>query len=225
MKKLQSVVFRVFFVCLLSIGSACAPTVIDYKGHKVFNPDYLFYLEASWRDTWQEPDEVMKTLDISERDVIADIGAGGGYFTERFSKKVGPFGLVYATDVQDVMLESLEKRARTKGLYNVEVVRGEFDAPMLPEKSCDLVFFSSVYKEIDNRINYMKKVRKILRPGGRVAIIEYRPEATEVGPPIEMRLSSEQVKQELASSGFTLKNEYDFLPREYFLVFVATDVY
>jgi len=222
-KNLQSVASCLFFACLFCIASGCAPTVIDYKGHKVFNPEYLFYLEASWRDTWQEPDEVLKTLQLSPRDVVADIGAGGGYFTERFSKKVGPHGLVYATDVQDIMLENLKKRARTKGLHNVEVVRGEFDDPMLPENSCDLVFFSSVYKEIDNRVDYMRKVRKLLKPGGRVAIIEYRPEATAVGPPIDMRLSSEQVKRELAGSGFTLENEYDFLPREYFLIFVASE--
>jgi len=220
MKRLQPVVFCVLFACLFGMGSACAPTVIDYKGHKVFNPDYLLYLESSWRDTWQEPDKVMKTLHIATRDVVADIGAGGGYFTERFSKKVGPFGLVYATDVQDVMLENLKKRARVNGLHNVKVVRGAFDDPMLPENSCDLVFFSSVYKEIDNRVDYMRKVRRILKPGGRVAIIEYRPGATVVGPPLEMRLSSEQVKGELAASGFTLGKEYDFLPREYFLIFV-----
>ena len=219
-KRLQSVVFCVLFACLLCMGPACAPTVIDYKGHKVFNPDYLFYLESSWRDTWQEPDQVMKTLHISPRDVVADIGAGGGYFTERFSKTVGPFGLVYATDVQDVMLENLKKRARAEGLHNVKVVRGAFDDPMLPENSCDLVFFSSVYKEIDNRVEYMRKVRRVLKSGGRVAIIEYRPEATVVGPPLEMRLSSEQVKGELTASGFTLGKEYDFLPREYFLIFV-----
>ena len=225
MKRLQPVVFCVFFACLFGMGPACAPTVIDYKGHKVFNPDYLFYLESSWRDAWQEPDKVMKALQLSPMDVVADIGAGGGYFTERFSKTVGPFGLVYATDVQDVMLENLKKRASVNGLHNVKVVRGAFDDPMLPENSCDLVFFSSVYKEIDNRVDYMRKVRRVLKPGGRVAIIEYRPEATVVGPPLKMRLSSEQVKGELAASGFTLGEEYDFLPREYFLIFLKADAY
>ena len=225
MKNLQSVVFCVLLACLFCTGPACAPTVIDYKGHMVFNPDYLWYLESPSRDTWQKPDQVIKTLHISPRDVVADIGAGGGYFTERFSKTVGPFGLVYATDVQDVMLEDLKKRANARGLHNVKVVRGAFDNPMLPENSCDLVFFSSVYKEIDNRVDYMRKVRRVLKPGGRVAIIEYRPGATVVGPPPEMRLSSEQVKGELAASGFTLGKEYDFLPREYFLIFVKADVY
>ena len=175
MKNLQSVVFCVLLACLFCTGPACAPTVIDYKGHMVFNPDYLWYLESPSRDTWQKPDQVIKTLHISPRDVVADIGAGGGYFTERFSKTVGPFGLVYATDVQDVMLEDLKKRANARGLHNVKVVRGAFDNPMLPENSCDLVFFSSVYKEIDNRVDYMRKVRRVLKPGGRVAIIEYDP--------------------------------------------------
>ncbi len=222
MKNLQSFVFCVLLAGLFCTGPACAPTVIDYKGHMVFNPDYLWYLESPSRDTWQKPDQVIKTLHLSPRDVVADIGAGGGYFTERFSKTVGPFGLVYATDVQDVMLEDLKKRANARGLHNVEVVRGAFDNPMLPENSCDLVFFSSVYKEIENRVDYMRKVRRVLKPGGRVAIIEYRPGATVVGPPPEMRLSSERVKGELAASGFTLGKEHDFLPREYFLIFFKT---
>ncbi len=203
------------------VGPACMSTMVDYKGHRVFNPHYLFYLETRWRDTWQKPDKVLDALDISKTDVIADIGAGGGYFTERFSIYLGASGRVYATDVQDAMLKRLNKRVKERGLHNVEVVRGKFDDPMLPQASCDLVFFSSVYKEIDNRISYMKKIRKILKPGGRVAIIEYRPDTRTLGPPMDIRLSPEQVIDELAAAGFTLIKRYDFLPREYFLIFGA----
>lgn len=206
--------------CLVYACSACLQTTVDYQGRKVFNPDYLFYLESGWRDDWQRPDEVMKALEISKTDVIADIGAGGGYFTERFSKYLGPSGRVYATDIQDVMIEKLRERVKNQGLDNVEVVRGGLDEPKLSASCCDLVFFSSVYKEIEGRIGYMKKVRKILKPGGRVAIIEYRPNAAAIGPPKEMRLSPEKVIKELAAAGFTLVRRHNFLPREYFLIFV-----
>ena len=115
------------------------------------------------------------------------------------------------------------RSASSLGLPNVEVIRGEFDDPMLPEASCDLVFFSSVYKEIDGRIDYMKKIKTALKPGGRVAIIEFLPGLMTPGPPMEMRLQPEQVIQELSAAGFTLVKSYDFLPREYFLIFALKD--
>jgi ubiquinone/menaquinone biosynthesis C-methylase UbiE len=203
--------------------TACGPTTINYQGHRIFNPDYLWYLESEKRDKWQKPEEVLKALEISTSAVIADIGAGGGYFAEKFSKYLDPSGYVYATDVQDVMIEKLQQRVAQRGLINVEVIRGEFDDPMLPDACCDLVFFSSVYKEINGRTDYMKKIKKALKPGGRVAIIEFRPDNLTAGPPLDMRLYPEQVIQELSPAGFTLVKSYDFLPKEYFLIFKPTE--
>lgn len=206
-------------VCLLMAVAGCAPTMIDVEGHKVFNPDYLFYLESGFRDRWQKPEEVIDALALSKYDVIADIGAGGGYFTEKFSKYLGSTGRVYATDVQDIMIQKLQQRVESKNLSNVKVVRGAFDDPALPANSVDMVFFSSVYKEISERIVYMQKVRKVLKPNGRVAIIEFRPGKVAPGPPSDIRLSSKQIIQELRAAGFKLIQDHDFLPREYFLIF------
>ncbi len=206
-------------VCLLWATAGCTPTTIDADGHKIFNPHYLFYLESGSRDRWQKPDEVLKALEIPKTAVIADIGAGGGYFTEKFSRYLDPSGRVYATDVQDIMIEKLQTRVENQNLDNVKVIRGDFDDPSLPEKCCDLVFFSSVYKEIDGRIAYMKKVRETLKPRGRVAIIEFRPHDNSPGPPSDMRLSQNQVIQELDAAGFKLIKRHEFLQREYFLIF------
>lgn len=205
--------------CLAWSGLGCAPFMIEYEGHRVFNPYYLFYLESDRRDAWQKPDEVLRALGIPPAAVVADIGAGGGYFTERFSRHLGPTGHVYATDVQEVMIRELKARVERRGLRNVEVIHAGFDEPMLPESSCDLVFFSSVYKEIADRVNYMKKIAETLRPGGRVAIIEYHPYALALGPPLNVRSRREQVIEELSAAGFVLIEEHDFLRREYFLVF------
>ena len=210
-------------ICLVWGCVSCGPTVIDYQGHRIFNPNYLFYLESERRDKWQKPDEVIKALEISKTAVVADIGAGGGYFTEKFSKYLGPAGHVYATDVQDIMIEKLKERVTKRQLKNVEVIRGNFDDPMLPKCSCDVVFFSSVYKEINGRIDYMKKIKTALKPGGRVAIIEFLPGLETLGPPMNMRLQPEQVIQELSAASFKLVKSYDFLPREYFLIFALTD--
>ena len=208
--------------CLVWGFLSCGPTTIDQQGHRIFNPNYLFYLETERRDKWQKPAEVLKALEISNTAVVADIGAGGGYFTEKFSKYLGPSGHVYATDVQDVMIAKLKQRVAKRRLNDVEVIRGEFDDPMLPPASCDLAFFSSVYKEIDGRIDYMKKIKTALKPEARVAIIEFLPGLKTAGPPMEMRLQPEQVIQELSAAGFTLIKSYDFLPREYFLIFALT---
>lgn len=206
-------------VCLWWAIAGCAPTMIDVEGHKIFNPDYLFYLESGSRDRWQKPDEVIKALDIPKSATIADIGAGGGYFTEKFSRYLDTPGRVYATDVQQIMIEKLQQRVVKQKLDNVEVIRGAFDNPSLPSNCCDLVFFSSVYKEINGRTAYMEKIIPALKSGGRVAIIEFRPDNMSPGPPPDIRLSPKQVIEELDAAGFRLVKKFEFLPREYFLIF------
>jgi predicted methyltransferase len=191
----------------------------EVEGRRVFNPFYRAFLDAAERDVWQKPDEVVAALQLWPGAVVADVGAGTGYFTERFSRVVGPTGRVYATDVQDEMLEALEQRVAERGLANVVVVRAGFDDPALPAGCCDLVFLANVYKEIDGRVAWARRLLPALRPGGRVAIVEYRPSAPGRGPPEEVRLSEAQVMEELAAAGFALAEHHDFLPRQFFLVF------
>jgi ubiquinone/menaquinone biosynthesis C-methylase UbiE len=198
---------------------ACAPVMVEREGHRVFNTTYRWFLDSSRRDVWQQPEAVLDALAIPEGAVVADVGAGSGYFAERLAGRVGPTGLVYATDAQDEMIEALERRVAERGLDNVRVVRAAFDAPTLAEACCDLVFFSSVYKEIDGRVDYMQKVARVLRPGARVAILEFRPGAPGWGPPPEDRLAPEAVTQELAAAGYTLVASHDFPPRQYLLIF------
>ena len=208
---------------VLVLGTAsCVSTMRDYEGHTVFNPLFLFYLESSKRDRWQKPDEVLQALRLRTGDIVADVGAGGGYFTEKLARRVAPAGHVYATDVQDVMIKKLRKRVETQSLTNVTVIRAGFDDPKLPSASCDLALFSSVYKEIQGREEYMKKIRLALKPTGRVAILEYRPEEPSPGPPKRYRLPENRVVAEMETAGFTLLDRFDFLPREYFLLFAVS---
>ena len=206
-------------LALVSLLLGCPPSLIERDGHRVFNPFYRFYLDARSRDRWQLPERVLDALALAPDAVVADVGAGTGYFTERFAHRLGEGGRVYATDVQEEMLDRLRDRVTDRGLANVVVVAARFDDPGLPEACCDLVFFSSVYKEIDDRASYMEKVRRALRPEGRVAILEFRPEWQGAGPPNADRLAPERVIGELAAAGFALREEHPFLPRQYFLVF------
>jgi len=191
--------------------------MIEVEGRQVYNPAWAWALELR-RDAWQKPDEVLRALALPETARVADLGAGGGYFTERFSRAL-PRGHVFASDVQDGMLELLEERVRERNLTNVTVVRGAFDDPGLPRACCDLIFLSSVYKEILERVAYMRRVRPLLRPGGRVAILEFRPGVSGPGPPEAIRLSPDAIVDELARAGFALVESHEFLPRESFLIF------
>lgn len=204
---------------VLLTAASCFSSMRQYEGRTVFNPLFLFYLESPKRDRWQRPEQVLDALKLAEGVVVADIGAGGGYFTEKLAKRVGATGHIYATDVQEIMVRKLRQRVAERGLTNVTVVYAAFDDPTLPPTTCDLVFFSSVYKEISNRVDYLRKVRAVLKPGGRVAILEYRVDTEAPGPPRRYRLPESQVVQEMQAAGFVLSEQFDFLPREYFLVF------
>ena len=203
--------------------SSCAPRMIEVEGHRVFNPEYLWYLESEDRSLWQKPDKVIDALQLSEGDVIADIGAGGGYFTEAFSRRVGRRGHVYAVDVQDIMIALLKQRVKKGKLENVTIIKGKFETPMLPLHAINIAFFSSVYKEIDERIPYMKKVYRSLKPGGRVAILEFYKDGGFVGPEFADCLYEAQVIDEMKKAGFVLIQQFDFLPKEYFLLFGIAD--
>lgn len=199
--------------------SACGPIMIDHDGSRVFNPAYVRFLESHSRDRWQKPDDVIAALEVQTGAIVADVGAGGGYFTRRFADQVGPSGLVYATDVQEAMVRELNKRVIDKGYENVEIVQSEARDPMLPLQCCDLIFFAAVYKEIQDRNAYLAHVRDALKPNGRVALIGFPPDGSRMGPPKEVRLSVERVVEEFSESGFTLTQTHDFLPMQYFLVF------
>ena len=196
----------------------CAPVMVDRAGRDVFNPVYRGFLDTAGRDAWQQPARVVETLALRPGLVVADIGAGTGYFTWRFAERVGPSGRVYATDVQEEMLADLRRLVEERHLRNVEVVPAGFDDPALPAGCCDLVFLANVYKEIDDRARYMRKVARALRPAGRLAIIGFAPDASGLGPPRNVRLPAAQVTEELARAGFAVTERHDFLPRQYFLV-------
>lgn len=198
---------------------ACPGTMHEVEGHRVFNPFYRGFLDGSERDAWQKPEQVVGALGIAPGAAVADVGAGTGYFTARLAAAVGPEGRVYATDVQEEMLLSLERRVEREGLRNVTVVRAGFDDPALPARCCDLALLANVYKELSERPAYVRRLAEALREGGRIAVVDFRPEAEGAGPPREARLPEAQVVTEMAAAGFVLAARHDFLPRQYFLVF------
>lgn len=171
------------------------------------------------RDAWQKPHEVIGALALKPDAVVADIGAGTGYFAARFAHMV-PRGRVYAIDTEPDMVKHLAERAKREGLTNLTAVKGEPADARIPAPA-DLIIMVDVFHHVENRERYFAKLRESLKAGGRVAIIDFRMDSPE-GPPRAARIAPEQVKAELARAGYTLVGEHGFLPRQYFLVFGAT---
>ncbi|MCC7485090.1 MAG: class I SAM-dependent methyltransferase [Burkholderiales bacterium] len=168
------------------------------------------------RDAWQKPHEVIQALALKPDAVIADIGSGTGYFAVRFANMT-PKGRVYGVDTEPDMVKFLRERARREGLKNLTAIAGAPDDPRLPEKA-DLVVFVDVYHHVENRERYFARLRESLKPGGRLAVIDFRMDSP-TGPPRSARMAPAQVKAELKRAGYALSEEHDFLPNQYFLVF------
>jgi predicted methyltransferase len=170
------------------------------------------------RDATQKPHEVIQALSLKPDAIVADIGAGTGYFSVRLAHML-PRGKVYGVDVELSMVRYLADRAKREKLANVIAVAGQADDPRLPEKA-DLALMVDVYHHIEQRPRYLAKLRSELKPGARFAVIDFRPDSKD-GPPRAERIEPEVVKAELKAAGFQLDAEHGFLPQQYFLVFRA----
>jgi len=172
------------------------------------------------RDAWQKPHEVIQALKLKPDAIVADIGAGTGYFAMRLAHMTAQ-GKVYAVDAEPDMVKHLAERAKKNGLANVVAVQAGPDDPRLPEIA-DLILLVDVYHHIGSREQYFRRLRESLKPGGRLAVIDFTME-TRRGPPPSGRIAPDVVKSELQRAGYTLSEEHKFLPDQYFLVFRAAE--
>jgi arsenite methyltransferase len=174
--------------------------------------EYARVLNQPERENWQKPHEVVQALGLRPTDVVADIGAGAGYFARRFARHVAK---VYAVDIDADLLKIAGEGAPA----NLATVLAAADDPRLPPHSVDLIFFCDVLHHIENRGAYLPKLRLALKPGGRIVNIDFYKRQLPIGPPVSMKLSEEQVIGEFRRAGFRLVNSETFLPYQYFLVF------
>lgn len=170
------------------------------------------------RDAWQLPDRVVAALELKPGQIVADIGAGTGYFSMRLAKAPAA-PKVYAVDIEPSMVSYLKARAAKEGLHNVVAVLAAADTPNLPE-AVDLVLIVDTYHHIGGRVAYFRHLAKSLKPGGRIAIIDFTKDSPE-GPPKEFRFAPEQFQEEMSKAGYKLASRPDFLPRQNFLIFEA----
>lgn len=173
--------------------------------------------ESKKRDVWQRPDLVLKTLNIKKDHHIADIGSATGYFPIRLAKKANK-GKVWAIDIEPNLVDFLNKRAVKEGLDNLTSILGTPSNPLIPSP-VDMILTVDTYHHISDRVIYFKNISKKLRKNGRLVIIDFKKGDFPVGPRDSMKLEESQVIQELSKAGFTLKENHQFLPYQYILVF------
>jgi len=173
-------------------------------------------LDSKDREEWQKPHEVVQALALRPDEVIADIGAGTGYFSRRFAHHAGK---VLAVDIEPKLLAEVRKNAPP----NLETIVAAPDDPKLPPASADTIFFCNVLHHIDRRPAYYAKLARALKPGGRIVIVEFYKKPLPVGPPVAMKLSEAEIEAELRAAGFRKTKEHGFLPYQYFFEFERAD--
>jgi SAM-dependent methyltransferase len=207
--------FSVAFVLAIA-----ATTLGAQEPHgRLFPPQDLGLLEGPDRDAWQKPDQIMDALAIADGAVVADIGAGAGWFTIRLARRVGPNGKVYAQDIQRPMLEAIRRRVSREGLANVETRLADGDNPNLPIGGLDAVLVVDVFPEVEDRVTFLKTLAAALKPNGRIGVVNYKPGRGGPGPvgAEGVRVDAQVVEADARAAGLRVLARA-LLPYQYLLV-------
>ena len=202
---------------LLAAAPAAAQTQSAHG--KLFPPQDLGLLEGPDRDLWQMPGPIMDALGIAEGATVADIGAGGGWFTIRLARRVSPNGIVYAEDIQRQMLEATGRRVAREGLEAiVRTVLGTPDDPRLPAGALDAVLLVDTYHELENPVALLRNIARSLKPNGRVGVVGFKKDGLGPGPALEERADPDVVVRDAEAAGLKLVRRETFLPYQFLLV-------
>jgi ubiquinone/menaquinone biosynthesis C-methylase UbiE len=214
---------RIARLVLAVVGTASLSTAIagQQGAHpRLFPPENLGLLEPPDRDVYQRPEQIMDALQIAEGSVVADLGAGSGWFTIRLARRVGPNGKVFAEDIQQPMVSAMNLRIKREGLEKiVQTVLGTPSDPRLPKNALDAALIVDAYHEMENPVVLLRNVAASLKPGGRLGIVNFTKEGFGPGPPMEERVDPERVVNDAQAAGLTLHSRPDILPYQYLLIF------
>jgi len=182
---------------------------------------------ADWLDRTSRPQEentqlTIDKIEIPSTGIIADIGAGTGYYTFKLAPKV-PKGKVYAVEIQDEMIAALNERKKQLNNINVEVIKGGFTSPNLPANSVDLAIMVDVYHELEYPAEMLESIKKSLKKDGKLLLVEYKGEDPAVAIMPLHKTTVAQLNKELQANGFTLGYEGKFLPIQHFLLYKKTE--
>ena len=197
------------------------------RQRRLFPPQDLGLLSAPDRDDWNKPDLIMDALGVADGATVADLGAGGGWFTIRLARRVGPNGLVYAQDIQPQMIEAINRRVQQEALTNVRTVLGTPSDARLPG-GIDAVLIVDAYREMDEPSRpqviqeLLRGVSRALTPQGRVGIVDFMPGGGGPGPAEDDRVRPEDIVTAFEAAGFRLHSRDAVPPFQFLLVFGKT---
>ncbi len=180
------------------------------------------WLERSGRASHEHTDALLKLLNLNDGLDVADIGAGSGYFTLPIARAIAPSGKIYAVDIQQEMLDFLVARAHSGNVSNIVAILGSVDDISLPNESVDLVLLVDAYHEFDHPWEMARSIRRALRVGGRVALVEYRAEDPLVEIKPLHKMSESQARLEWTAAGFEFERNDSTLPMQHLLWFRKT---
>ena len=176
-------------------------------------------LLSEQREATLHPEEMLRRLGLSRGDTIADIGCGPGFFTIPAAEIVGDGGVVLAADIQGEMLSAIRTRAAEHGLTNVHVVKTSDKEIPIPDASCDVVLLAFVLDEVGQRASFLHRAARLLKPGGRLAVLEWEKEQQPEGPPIADRISPEELRADADAAGLYLDEQRELNDHHYICVF------
>lgn len=176
------------------------------------------WLERPEREDEEAPSKAIDLLELKPGMVVADIGAGSGYYSSRIAKRVGPTGRVFATDIQPGMIAILDRRIQQEGLTNITTILGGMDDPKLPPKSIDLAIMVDVYHELQQPQVFLQRLKDAFKPNGRLVLLEFRKEDPKI-PILEVhKMSVAEVKQEMEAEGYEIDKVIEGLPWQHLIV-------
>jgi ubiquinone/menaquinone biosynthesis C-methylase UbiE len=185
---------------------------------KKFDPRKKELLIAREREEQLHPHDLLRSFGLRAGDTIADIGCGPGFFTIPAAEIVGPSGKVYAADVQSEMIAAIMMRVADLDIHHVEILKTSETDVALPEHSVQMVWLAFVLHEMDQRAVYLYRLRRALRPDGRIVILEWEKKPTEAGPPVNERLTPEDVLSDAKAAGYKVVEHRQITPDQYAFV-------
>lgn len=220
---------RLTFPCLLLSSLLviaqepdASPALKEYQGRVIAQT--MHWQGANWlirhkRDREEATLKMREELKLKPGMSVCDMGSGNGYHTLPMAEAVGPSGKVYAVDVQPEMIVLLNERAAEKGITSIETIIGEFDDPKLPAASCDMILLVDVYHEFSQPEPMLAGMKKALKPGGVIVLVEFRAEDDSVPIKPEHKMTKKQIHKEMKANGLKLVREFDGLPWQHMMFF------
>jgi ubiquinone/menaquinone biosynthesis C-methylase UbiE len=178
----------------------------------------MFNKKAS--DSKNSPDRIIKAIDLKQGQSVADIGAGGGYFSLRFAKIVGEKGCVYAVDKNQKFIDFISNRASEQKLNNIHPIIARKGILDLPEHNLDVIFMRNVTHHLSNRTEYFVNLQRFLKPDGKIIIIDYKPSKSfSFSGIFGHHVAKESIIQEMEDARYLLDKDFDFLPQQHFTIY------